>query len=264
MNKYGPDLFKGTATYYSKYRPKYPSSLIRFLVQHFSLNGEQRVLDLGCGPGSVSFRLADWCHQIVGIDTDREMIAEAKYLHHLLRIGDIEWFHGDLDRYVKTHSKSFHLVTIAKAFHWMDRERTIETLYEMVEPGGGVAIIDNYESHKPLRPWQKKLNEVIKRWYGQERKAGNTTYDHPKKTHAQVLEDSKFETEVYYLPSYEIEWSIGTILGNLYSTSYGARRFLGDRVSDFEQDVRDALSQLNAQGIFKESMVLSVKSGRKM
>ncbi|WLR42093.1 hypothetical protein LC087_15170 [Bacillus carboniphilus] len=49
MSQYGEGLFKGSAEYYSKYRPIYPSNLIRFLVDKFSLNGEQNLLDLGCG-----------------------------------------------------------------------------------------------------------------------------------------------------------------------------------------------------------------------
>lgn len=37
---YGDDLFKGTAWYYSRFRPIYPSYLFRFLVNKFSLDGQ--------------------------------------------------------------------------------------------------------------------------------------------------------------------------------------------------------------------------------
>lgn len=80
MSDYGPDLFKGTAWYYSRYRPPYPSSLIRFLVNKFSLNGEGRLLDLGCGTGQLALRFSDWFEEIVGVDTESEMLDEANRL----------------------------------------------------------------------------------------------------------------------------------------------------------------------------------------
>ncbi|WP_255437433.1 bifunctional 2-polyprenyl-6-hydroxyphenol methylase/3-demethylubiquinol 3-O-methyltransferase UbiG [Thalassobacillus sp. CUG 92003] len=84
MSDYGPDLFKGAASYYATYRPTYPSSLIRFLVDRFSLNGTQNLLDLGCGPGRLALRFSDWCEKIVGVDPEPEMIEEAQRLHQEL------------------------------------------------------------------------------------------------------------------------------------------------------------------------------------
>lgn len=75
MCDYGVDLFKNTATYYSKYRHLYPSSLIRFLVDKFSLIGDGRMLDLGCGTGQLSLRFKDWFEEIIGVDTESEMLA---------------------------------------------------------------------------------------------------------------------------------------------------------------------------------------------
>ncbi|RWZ51267.1 class I SAM-dependent methyltransferase [Halobacillus fulvus] len=117
MTEYGPDLFKGSAQYYAKYRPVYPSSLIRFLVEKFSLNGDQHLLDLGCGTGQLTMRFSDWCHQIVAIDQEPEMIEEAKRIHDQLRTGRIEWMEGSLDEYFASRHERFDLVLIAKAFH---------------------------------------------------------------------------------------------------------------------------------------------------
>jgi hypothetical protein len=45
-------LFTGTATYYSRFRPRYPPELLRLLVEHAGLDGTGRLLDLGTGPGA--------------------------------------------------------------------------------------------------------------------------------------------------------------------------------------------------------------------
>lgn len=113
MEKYGADLFKDAASFYSRYRPMYPASLIRFLVEQFSLNGEQNLLDLGSGTGQLTVRFSDWCNKIVGIDIEPEMINEAKRLHQELRVGQIQWFNGTLEQYKELHNDQFTIVTIA-------------------------------------------------------------------------------------------------------------------------------------------------------
>ncbi|MCP3033131.1 class I SAM-dependent methyltransferase [Halobacillus sp. A1] len=263
MEKYGTDLFKGSAGFYSRYRPMYPSSLIRFLVEKFSLNGDQSLLDLGCGPGLLTIRFSDWCNKIVGIDTEPEMIKEAKRLHQVMRLGKIQWFHGTLEQYKKTHNDQFNMVIIAKAFHWMNRPMVLDELYDMIPEGGGVAIIDNFDQNRTLEPWQLRLNELREKWYGKERRAGQSTYTHPTTSHEEIISNSKFNVEIHTLPSYEIHWTIESILGNLYSTSYGARRFLGNKVEEFEKDVKESLLDFSTSDEFRECVNVSVKLGRK-
>ena len=132
MAAYGKELFKGTASYYSRYRPMYSASLIRFLVERFSLDGRGKMLDLGCGTGQLAFRFSDWFEEIVGIDTEPEMIKEAIRLSKEIRVENVEWFNGAIDTYKEKPDETFHLVTIAKAFHWMDRAKVLETLYEKI------------------------------------------------------------------------------------------------------------------------------------
>jgi len=145
----------------------------------------------------------------------------------------------------------------------MDRPRVLEELYDLLPYGGGVAIIDNYDPDKSLEPWQVKLNELIERWYVKERRAGKSTYTHPIISHEEVISNSKFEVEVHTLPTYEINWTIESILGNLYSTSYGARRFLGNKIEEFEKEVKESLSEFSTTGELRETVIVSVKLGRK-
>jgi hypothetical protein len=145
----------------------------------------------------------------------------------------------------------------------MDRHKVLDDLFGLVSEGGGVAIIDNYDPDKKLNAWQEKLSEVKDNWYGNERRAGNITYSHPKESHEEVVAKSKFRLESHFLPAYEINWTIDSILGNLYSTSYGSKRFLGSNVEAFERDLKEALLEVDESGIYKETMNLSVKLGIK-
>ena len=111
------------------------------------------------------------------------MIQEAERLSKEFRVEHTDWFIGDIEKYYNINNTTFRFVTIAKAFHWMDRPKVLDSLYERIANGGGIAIIDNYSPNDVLLPWQEKVQEVVKHWYGNERRAGNITYSHhiPKK-----------------------------------------------------------------------------------
>ncbi|WP_370294550.1 hypothetical protein [Rossellomorea marisflavi] len=104
------------------------------------------------------------------------------------------------------------------------------------------------------------LDTIIRKWYGQERRAGDSTYTHPVERHETIIRRSCFTYEEITLPPYTIHWTIESILGNLYSTSYGAKRFLGDNIIPFEQEVKLALEGLAP---FTEPATLSMKIARK-
>ncbi|OME74583.1 SAM-dependent methyltransferase [Paenibacillus odorifer] len=240
MNEYGPDLFKGTAVYYSKYRPQYPSSLIRFLIQKFSLNGEGRLLDLGCGTGQLGLRFSDWFEEMIGVDTESGMLEEANRLSKIHRVDNVSWMLGRAEELQNVWG-SFRLTILAKAFHWMDRSSILEILYHSS---------DN---------WQLKVNEVVKRWLGNERIAGDSIYTHPKERHEDIVARSSFKNvERMILPSYSVTWTVDSILGNLYSTSYASKRLFGDQLERFEADLKSSLLEIEPTGKFTEVLSVSV------
>jgi ubiquinone/menaquinone biosynthesis C-methylase UbiE len=263
MVNYGADLFKGAALYYSLYRPLYSASLIRFLITRFNLDGSGQILDLGCGDGRLALRFSDWFEKIVGVDMEPEMIQVAQNLSREYRVENAEWFIGDIEKFKSQSHDEFRLVTIAKAFHWMDRPVVIDRLHEMISDGGGIAIIDNFSSNGVLLPWQMKVKEVINHWYGNERRAGNTTYTHPEITHQEIIANSKFVLEVHQMPPYAQYWTIETIIGNHYSTSFGSKRFLGENVNLFEEHLKEELLALEPTGLFSEEINILVKLGIK-
>lgn len=103
------------------------------------------------------------------------------------------------------------------------------------------------------------IDNVVSKWYGNERRAGNTTYSHPEKSHSSIIEESKFKLETHNLASYKYIWDIESIIGYIYSTSYGTKRFLGPYVKLFEKELKKELLKLNSNGKFQENINLSVK-----
>jgi len=89
-----PTLFKGTAWYYSRFRPSYPSALETVLRDQFGLDGTGRLLDLGCGPGPVAIRRAHLFDRVVAMDPESEMLAEGQAAAERAEVSNIEWRRG--------------------------------------------------------------------------------------------------------------------------------------------------------------------------
>jgi trans-aconitate 2-methyltransferase len=94
------------------------------------------ILDLGCGPGTVTTLLADrWPDaEIIGIDTSPEMLADAREL-----LPDVTWREGDLTTFEPDPAPD--LLFTNAALHWVpDHETLIPRLFGHLAPGGTLAI----------------------------------------------------------------------------------------------------------------------------
>ena len=70
-------LYAGSAQYYERGRLPYPADLADRLASALGLDGSGRLLDVGCGPGIIALRLAHVFDDVVGVDADRQMLAQA-------------------------------------------------------------------------------------------------------------------------------------------------------------------------------------------
>ncbi len=68
-------LFAGAARYYEQGRLPYAPGLADAFVRSLNLDGKGRLLDVGCGPGTVTMLLAPLFEAVTGLDPDQEMLA---------------------------------------------------------------------------------------------------------------------------------------------------------------------------------------------
>ena len=127
-----PDPFASTEAYYADYRPGYGERTFEFLEDRFDLDGDSRVLDLGCGAGQVTVPLAARAGRVFGMDPNRAMLAEAVARAERAR-REIEWVVGS-DAELAGIEGPFDLVTMGRSFHWMNQERTLERVHEITIP----------------------------------------------------------------------------------------------------------------------------------
>src|SRR5215472_6925633 len=84
-------LFQGSAAYYERGRLPYPAGMADTLAAVLALDGRGRLIDVGCGPGTVALRLAHLFEEVVGLDADAEMLAEAERRAGELGIANARW-----------------------------------------------------------------------------------------------------------------------------------------------------------------------------
>ena len=256
-----PDLFAGTAHYYARYRVGYPPAMLDDLATACGLDGRGRLLDLGCGTGQLAIPLSDRFEAVVGVDASAEMIAEARRQADAAGAADISWFVLPAEEITPALGR-FRLVTIGGAFHWMRHDEVMRRCREVLEPGGALALLGGGGSFwSGSEPWERAVVEVIQRWLGTERRAGQSVYTVDHAPYPEILARGGFVDvrRNEYLHHHVLE--IDSIIGLLYSTSYCRRDYLGVNAPAFEADLRRTLLALEPSGRFEQTIVFDCTLG---
>jgi ubiquinone/menaquinone biosynthesis C-methylase UbiE len=256
------NTFTGTAWYYARYRPSYPDEVFNLLLEKFHLTKDLRVLDLGCGTGQIAIKLAPYVSEIVAMDPQVEMLAEGKLVATSRGISNIKWLRGESGELSEMAAEigRVNLTVIARAFHWMDRVQTLGDLFKITLHGGGIAVVgDSGPADGAEQPWKEVILRTMKKWLGDERKAGTEgTYTHPKRRFEAYLKESEFSN--YEEVSYKItrSWTPDEIVGYMYSTSMASLPVLGNKKASFEADLREQLLKIESTGHFQEPVTIKV------
>jgi ubiquinone/menaquinone biosynthesis C-methylase UbiE len=108
-------------------------------------------LDVGCGPGIVALTVADLFAEVVGVDPDGAMLAEAERQARGRGLANLRWVRRRAEE-LPAGLGSFRCVVFAQSFHWMDRERVASTVFDMLEPGGAFVQLNPVVAAPPEPP----------------------------------------------------------------------------------------------------------------
>ncbi len=252
---FAKDAFAGTADYYVQYRVPYPEALLADLLRRSSATGGGRLLDLASGPGRLALALAGSFREIWAIDIEPEMIEAGKREAARQGAAHIAWTVGRGED-MEAPPASFELVVIGEAFHRLDQRRIAANVLRWLKPGGHVATMGCYSILSAKEPWQGIVMETVRRHTGGgARKDGGATGAESGPAHDQrVLREAGFAQVANHTFVVPHTWTIGTILGFLYSTSVCSRRILGAGAEAFESDLRAALHAHDPGGAYREEI----------
>jgi SAM-dependent methyltransferase len=149
---YDPTIYLGSAAHYRSGRPAYSPEPESVLTQKAGLDGTGRLLDAGCGPGVLTVRLAPLFAQAVGLDPDAGMLAEGRRAAAEKSVMNTRWVQGLAEDLPAAAPGPYRLVTFGQSFYWTDEQHVAETVYDMLEPGGGLALIVHTVTGRPRPP----------------------------------------------------------------------------------------------------------------
>jgi SAM-dependent methyltransferase len=255
-------LFLGSAPHYQRGRLPYAPGLAELLAGVLPLDGRGRLLDVGCGPGTLALGLAHLFAGIVGVDPDRGMLAEAAR-----RAGEAGV--TDRTRWVRIRAEelpaglgTFTVATFGQSFHWMDRDLVAATVNGMLRPAGALVHISDLKTERrtvdglpyPAVPYDA-VQDLITRYLGPVRRAGRGVLpDGTPSGEDAILGRAGFAgPERHVVPGGQaLERTSGDVRAWVFSMSYAAPHLFGARLGAFEADLARLLRDASPSGRFSE------------
>jgi Methyltransferase domain len=165
---------------------------------------------------------------------------------------------------ISDNDGAFKLVTASRAFHWMNQYQVLQQVMRNLTSGGGIALMEDQSFWTGSELWQATIRTVTQRYLGEERRAGDGTFNVSNEPYAQMLANVGFkEIDVRVIPVRR-KWNFDEILGYLYSTSFASQHLFGNRLEDFERDLFAALSSPDSSNLFIENTAFTVQSAIKV
>lgn len=256
---YDSTIYRGSAAYYAQGRPPYSRALASTLTAELDLDGSGRLLDVGCGPGTITIELANRFEEAIGLDPDEEMLRAAADRAVAVGTDNIRWVQALAEDILTLDLGTFRLVTFGQSFHWTDRERVAEAVFEILEPGGALALIVHTHEGRPQPTGlgyppipHDVIWTLIERYLGPRRRAGQGYASQHVDRSEDALARTRFGRlrSIFCVGRADIVQDIDGVLANYWSTSFAAPHLFGERLHAFEADVRAELAKRSPSGLF--------------
>jgi SAM-dependent methyltransferase len=256
---YDPTIYLGSAAHYRYGRPAYSPDLEAVLTRETGLDGTGRLLDGGCGPGVLTIRLAHLFEQAVGLDPDADMLTEGRRAAEKNGVTNVRWVQGLAEDLPAVAPGPYKLVTFGSAFHWTDEQHVAETVYDLLAPGGALALIAHTVTGRPRPPDpgvppipHDEIRALVAHYLGSTNRAGQGTAQERTHRFEDVLARTRFGVpQQLFVPGIpDLLRDSESVLSGYLSFSWSAPHLFGDRLADFTGEVRALLASRSAEGMF--------------
>jgi SAM-dependent methyltransferase len=256
---YDPTIYLGAAAHYRRGRPPYSPQLEAVLTEELGLDGSGRLLDAGCGPAILTLRLAHLFEEAVGLDPDPAMLAEGRRAADEGGITNIRWVKARAEDLPGAAPGPYRVVTFGLSFHWTDEARVGEAVYDMLEPGGALALIVHTVEGRPAPPKpapppipHAEIQALVEKYLGSTRRAGQGIA--PVRSHRfeDILVRTRFGAPraIFARGIPDLVRDSESVLSGYFSLATSAPHLFGDRVEDFAGEVRELLRSRSPDGMF--------------
>lgn len=236
---YEPRRFETAARHYVAGRPAYAPRLISRVAGLCGLRDSDRVLDLGCGPGQLAVAFAPLAAEVVAMDPEPEMLRLAAAAADEVG-GKVTFVHGGSYDLAPSLG-SFRMVTIGRAFHWMDRVDTLRRLDGMIEPDGTVVLFHTGHPTVPDNAWLADYRALIDRYAADDmQRSLRRSPDWIR--HEAVLLDSPFSQLETVGVIERRHTPVESLVERALSMSSTSRGRIGEQVDDLARAIRETMT----------------------
>lgn len=127
------------------------------IVNDLNLNGNERVLDLGCGDGEITLQIAQYVPngEVIGIDASKGMIDAAVEK----KKGNLKFNLMDINEL--SYENEFDVIFSNATLHWIkNHEKLLENVYRALKPKGRIRF--NFAADGNCSNFYRVIKEVIK------------------------------------------------------------------------------------------------------
>jgi hypothetical protein len=134
-----------------------------------------------------------------------------------------------------------------------------ESIYDILEPGGALALIAHMHAGRPVPAGpgyplipHDTIHALIERYLGPRRRAGQGFLAPTSSSNEDILARSRFGAprQIFCPGQPDLVQDIDGVLANFLSTSFAAPHLFGDRLAQFEADMRAELAARSPSGLF--------------
>ena len=154
--------FETTASTYERYREPYPPEFFAAIADRLAVSGNERLIDLGTGPGVIALGMAPHVGSVLGVDPEPSMLSEAEA--NAARRGVALPLLAGRAEDLPAELGTFDIVTIGRALHWMDRPAALAVLDRILAKDGAILIIGTIAGTGEDNPWRGTMTEVLHSW----------------------------------------------------------------------------------------------------
>lgn len=242
--EFAPDLYRGVAELYDRFRLPYAQAMISQLLDRVRPAGHGRALDLGCGPGQLAFALADSFAEVWAVDAEPDMI---DVVRSKINRGSVRTVHPVVSRAedLTAPNEFFDLVVIGNAFHRMPRQRVAERIANWLAPGGQLALCWSSSPWSGPGDWKPVFAELLADWRrrldADRRIPADLETARAARPDEVVIEEAGLVRAGQQGVTERHDWTPAALAGFVYATSFLPITIFGDRTTEFEADLASRL-----------------------
>jgi ubiquinone/menaquinone biosynthesis C-methylase UbiE len=124
------------------------------------LQPTDRILDLGCGTGWASRRMARMAAEVTGLDVADEMLRRAEQAS--AGIGNLRYVWGSAEKIPAPDNSYNKVLSVESFYYYADQGKALDELRRVMAPGGKLFILINLykDNHYSLR-WVTELKVPV-------------------------------------------------------------------------------------------------------